>query len=85
MTRACAQVVTFACMNFAFWECDENEVYVILRCVVHRNNEHNFIAFVLVLMTEMIKLILNVALMNCHCIPSLLVTVLRSAIFFTED
>ena len=26
-------------MNFAFGECDENEVEVILMCVVHRDNE----------------------------------------------
>ena len=44
------QVVTFACMNFAFGKCDENEVDVILTCFVHRDNEHNFIAFILDLM-----------------------------------
>ena len=55
MTRVCVQVVTFACMNFAFGECDENEVGVILTCVVHRDNEQNFIAFILDLMTKIIK------------------------------
>ena len=42
-TKVCVQlqVVTFACMNFAFGECDENEVDVILTCV-HRNNKDNF-------------------------------------------
>ena len=47
VTRVYVQVVTFACMNFAFGECDENEVDVTLTCVVHRDNEHNFIAFIL--------------------------------------
>ena len=39
-------------MNFAFWECDDYEVDVILMCVVLRDNEHNFIAFILDLMTK---------------------------------
>ena len=54
MTRVCVrvQVVTFACVNFAFLECDDNEVYVILTCVVHGDNEHNFIAFIVDLMTK---------------------------------
>ena len=52
VTRVYVQVVTFACMNFAFGECDENEVDVTLTCVVHRDNEHNFIAFILNLMTK---------------------------------
>ena len=51
MTRVCVQVVTFACMNFAFGGCDENEVDVIPRCV-HKDNEDNFIAFTLDLMTK---------------------------------
>ena len=38
-------------MNFAFGECDENEVDVILTCV-HRDNEHNLITFILDLMTK---------------------------------
>ena len=68
-------------MNLAFAECDENEVDVILTCVVHRDNEQNFIAFILDLMTKIIKLVVNVTLINRHCIPSPLVTVLGSAIF----
>ena len=42
-------------MNFAFGECDENEVDVILKRVVHRDYEHNFIAFILDLMTKTCK------------------------------
>ena len=52
VTRACAQVVTFACMNFAFWECDENEVDAILTCVIHKDSKHNSIAFILDMMTK---------------------------------
>ena len=54
MTRVCVQlqVVTFACMNFAFGDCEENEDDVILTCVVHRDNEHSFIAFILDLMIK---------------------------------
>ena len=37
-------------MNFTFGECDENEVN--LTCVGHRDNEHNFITFILDLMTK---------------------------------
>ena len=81
LTRVCVQVATFAYMNFAFGECDENEVDVTLTCVVHRDNEHNFIAFILDLMTKMIKLIVNLTLINRHRIPSPLVTVLGLAIF----
>ena len=86
-TKVCVQlqVVTFACMNFAFGECDENEVDVILTCVVHRDNEHNFITFILDLMTKMKKLIVKVTLIHHHHIPSHLLTVLGSAIFFIED
>ena len=82
-TKVCVQlqVVTFACMNFAFGECDENEVDVILTCVVHRDNEHNFITFILDLMTKMKKLIVKVTLIHHHHIPVPLVTVLGSAIF----
>ena len=68
-------------MNFAFGECDENEVDVILTCV-HRDNEHTFITFILDLMTKkIIKLIVNVTLINHHRTPSSLVTMLGSAIF----
>ena len=56
VTRLCVQVVTFACMNFAFLECDENEVDVIQKYVVHRDNEHDFITFILDLMTKMNKI-----------------------------
>ena len=55
MTRVCVQVVTFACMNFAFGECDENEVNVIPISVVHRDGGHHFIAFILDLMAKIIK------------------------------
>ena len=48
----CVQVVTFVCMNFAFWKRDEKEVDVILTRVVHTDNEHNFIAFIQDLMTK---------------------------------
>ena len=51
MTGVCVQLVTRACMNFYFGECDENEVDVILTCV-HRDNEHTFITFILDLMTK---------------------------------
>ena len=51
VTGVYVQVVTFACINFAFWESDENEVDVILRCV-HRDNEHNFITVILDLITK---------------------------------
>ena len=51
MTGVCVQLVTRACMNFYFGECDENEVDVILRCV-HRDNEHNFITVILDLITK---------------------------------
>ena len=50
-TRVCVQLVTFACMNFSFGECDGNEVAVILTCV-HRDNEQNFVAFIRDLMTK---------------------------------
>ena len=56
MTRVCVQVVTFACLNFAFLECGENQVDVILMCVVHRDNEDNFTAFILDLMTKNSKI-----------------------------
>ena len=46
-------------MTFAFGECYENEVDVILTCV-HRDNQHNFIAFILDLMTKNNKI-------NCEC------------------
>ena len=59
MTRVCVQLVTLACMNFAFVECDENGVDVILTCV-HRDNKHNFIAFILDLMTKKNKI-------DCEC------------------
>ena len=52
VTRVCVQLVTSACMNFAFGEWDENEVDVIQTRVVHRDTEHNFIAFILDLMTK---------------------------------
>ena len=54
VTEVCVQlqVVTFACMNSASWGCGENEVDVILTCAVHRYNVHNFIAFILDLMTK---------------------------------
>ena len=52
VTGVYVQVVTFACINFAFWESDENEVDVVLMCVVHRDNEHNFRAIILDLMTK---------------------------------
>ena len=52
VTKVCVGVVTFACMKFASWECDENEVDVILTCVVHIDNEDNFIAFILDLMEK---------------------------------
>ena len=42
-------------MNFAFGECDENKVDVILKCAVHRDNECNFIVFILDSMTKMNK------------------------------
>ena len=71
-------------MNFAFGECDKNEANVILTCIVHRDNEHNFIAFILGLMTKILKLIVNVTLINRHRIPSPLVTV-GIGHFFTED
>ena len=60
VTRVCVQVLTFACKNFAFGEYDENEVDVTLMCFVHRNNEHNFIAFILDLMTKNNKI-------DCQC------------------
>ena len=41
VTRVLVQAVAFACMSLAFWKCDENEVDVILMCVVHRDNEHD--------------------------------------------
>ena len=51
----CVQLLNFACMNFAFRECDENEVHVILMCV-HRDNEHYFITFILDLVTKNSKI-----------------------------
>ena len=60
VTRVCAQVVTFACMNFAFWECDENEVDAILTCVIHKDSKHNSIAFILDMMTKNNKI-------DCEC------------------
>ena len=51
MTRVCVQLVTLACVNFDFGECDKNKVDVILTCV-HRDNEHNCITFILDLMTK---------------------------------
>ena len=56
-------------------------VDVMLTCVVHRDNKHNFIAFILGLMTKILKLIVNVTLINRHRIPLPLVTLLGSAIF----
>ena len=82
LTRVCVQVATFAYMNFAFGECDENEADIILTCVVHRDNEHNLIAFIL---DPMIKKKSQIDSErdadNHHCTPSPLLTVLRSAIF----
>ena len=46
-------------MNFAFGECDENEVDVILTCV-HRDNEHNFITFTQDLMPK-------INIIDCEC------------------
>ena len=46
-------------MNFAFGKSDENEVAVILTCV-HRDNEQNFITFILDLMTKNNKI-------DCEC------------------
>ena len=40
------QVTTFACMNFPSFERNENKVVAILKLVVHRDNERNFIAFI---------------------------------------
>ena len=59
VTRVCVQLVTIACMNFAFGKSDENEVAVILTCV-HRDNEQNFITFILDLMTKNNKI-------DCEC------------------
>ena len=56
VTRVCVQVVTFACMYFAFWEYVENELDVTLMCVVHRDKEHNCIAVILDLMTKINKI-----------------------------
>ena len=39
-------------MNFAFWEFDASEVGVMLTCVVHKDNEHYFISFILDLMSK---------------------------------
>ena len=41
----------FCMYEFCFWESDENEV-VVLTCVVHRDDEHNCMAFFLDLMTK---------------------------------
>ena len=57
-------------MNSAFGNCDENEVDVILMFAIHRRNERNFIAFILDLMTKIIKAIVSVTLINHHYIFS---------------
>ena len=64
-------------MNFAFGECDESEVGVMLTCVVHKDNEHHFISFILDLMTKKITitLIVNVTLISRRHTPPPLVTV----------
>ena len=51
VTRVCVPVVT--CLHeFCFGECGESEVGVMLTCVVHKDNEHYFISFILDLMSK---------------------------------
>ena len=54
---------------FCFFEWDEDKVYVIITCVVHKDNEHNFIALISDSTTKNNKIEMDVMLVHCHCAP----------------
>lgn len=74
VTEVHVQIVTFTCINFPSFECDEHNV--VLKRVVHRDDEHNFIVFMAHSITRMNKITcesnafqpLSCSLIFLHCV-----------------